>query len=181
MNEIFAVGDKVRGSMEALDESNRGQVFTLASYIEPNSDPALWECTTEAGQTVYLFPWELECLDPIKELRRRLAAELEECDNTAELEECDNTSAYMRGKAVAFNTVADWLADLLPEQATKAHFQGQFDLDGDGIWVNTFHVCHTIQTARKILQLLHDKAAAHRIMLVYTIVAATVIEGGESN
>lgn len=68
--EDFAIGGKARISMKAFENmppmaypelyESRGQVVTIVDWIEPNSDPGVWEVMTEHGVKLYPLPSELE-------------------------------------------------------------------------------------------------------------------------
>lgn len=107
MSEIFTIGDKVKIAKGADNDDRIGQVVTLRDFIEPGSDPPVWDCQTETGERFYAFTWELECADPIKELRRRIAVESEAYE--------DDDSLWVRGKKFALKQVTDWLTELVPD------------------------------------------------------------------
>ena len=81
METFFEAGKQARISERAFTNmppidypplcAARGQVVTLIEFVEPNSDPGLWEVLTADGVRLYPLPSELECVDPQQEQRRQ--------------------------------------------------------------------------------------------------------------
>jgi len=81
METFFEAGKQARISERAFTNmppidfpplyAARGQVVTLVEFIEPNSDPGLWEVLTAEGVRLYPYPDELECVDPQQEQCRK--------------------------------------------------------------------------------------------------------------
>ena len=96
MPTFFEAGKQARISERAFSNmppidypplyAARGQVVTLVEFIEPNSDPGLWEVITDDGVRLYPLPSELECVDPQQEQgRRQWVAFLNDHDEIATL------------------------------------------------------------------------------------------------
>ena len=116
MEAFFEIGKKVKISQRAFDGLNptifpeaiaaRGKIVTLTDWVEPSSDEPVWEATTDNGEHVYLTTDEIECIDPVDELRRRVLAALDESAGESEWE---------RGHDSAISMVSTWIASLFPE------------------------------------------------------------------
>lgn len=116
METFFEIGKKVKISQRAFEGLNtldfpeeiavRGKVATLTDWIEPSSDAPVWEATLDNGRHVYLTTDEVECVDPVEELRRRVLVALDESAGESEWE---------RGHDSAISMVSTWIASLFPK------------------------------------------------------------------
>lgn len=66
----FLPGQKARVYIDDPDTSEyaalNGQLVTLRTYVEPNSDEPVWCCETESGEHADLFWYELKPLEVTK-------------------------------------------------------------------------------------------------------------------
>jgi len=98
-------GDSARISRGADNDERIGHVVTLVS----RNDFESWQCRTVDGALFNAFDWELEHIDIVRELRRRISVELDGYR--------DDGSMWAAGKKFALKEIGTWLDELSSDDA----------------------------------------------------------------